>query len=90
MFYYFQGHISAGCPEVVINLHDEMSHVGLEPDSLSYNTLISACIKTKKLDVTMPFNATEGHKHVFERPVLCLYIFLSLTRIGLVYLNYCF
>ncbi|KAL9442782.1 hypothetical protein AB3S75_016198 [Citrus x aurantiifolia] len=51
-----KGHISAGCPEVVINLHDEMSHVGLEPDSLSYNTLISACIKTKKLDVTMPFN----------------------------------
>ncbi|KDO67304.1 hypothetical protein CISIN_1g043380mg, partial [Citrus sinensis] len=29
---------------------------GLEPDSLSYNILISACIKTKKLDVTMPFN----------------------------------
>ncbi|ESR63422.1 hypothetical protein CICLE_v10010499mg [Citrus x clementina] len=51
-----KGHISAGCPEVVINLHDEMSHVGLEPDSLSYNILISACIKTKKLDVTMPFN----------------------------------
>ncbi|KAK9207731.1 hypothetical protein WN944_000077 [Citrus x changshan-huyou] len=63
VFCFMKGHISAGCPEVVINLHDEMSHVGLEPDSLSYNTLISACIKTKKLDVTMPFNATEGHKH---------------------------
>lgn len=34
--------------------------------------------------------ATEGRKHVFERPVLCVYIFLSLTIIGLVYLNYCF
>ncbi|KAH9798574.1 pentatricopeptide repeat-containing protein [Citrus sinensis] len=56
VFLHNMGHISAGCPEVVINLHDEMSHVGLEPDSLSYNILISACIKTKKLDVTMPFN----------------------------------
>lgn len=50
-----KGHISAGSPEVVINLHDEMSHVGLDPDRLIYNTLISACIKTEKLDVAMSF-----------------------------------
>lgn len=50
-----KGHISAGSPEAAIKLHDEMSRVGLEPDRLSYNTLISACIKSEKLDVAMSF-----------------------------------
>ncbi|GAY44466.1 hypothetical protein CUMW_082290 [Citrus unshiu] len=71
-----KGHISAGCPEVVINLHDEMSHVGLEPDSLSYNILISACIKTKKLDVTMPFNEQlKGFRHAKDLQSLLEIVF---------------
>lgn len=52
---YFQGHINAGSPEVAIALHDEMLRVGLEPDRLTYNTLISACVRTGKLDVAMSF-----------------------------------
>lgn len=90
MFYHFQGHISAGSPEVVINLHDEMSHVGLDPDRLIYNTLISACIKTEKLDVAMSFYEQLKVASMYLKASLCLCIFLSLTRTGLVYLNYCF
>lgn len=55
MFYYFQGHINAGSPEVAIALHEEMLHLGLDPDRLTYNTLIFACVKTEKLDVAMSF-----------------------------------
>ncbi|KAL5782898.1 hypothetical protein ACOSP7_007927 [Xanthoceras sorbifolium] len=50
-----KGHISAGCPEAAITLHDEMLHLGLEPDRLTYNILIFACVKTEKLDVAMSF-----------------------------------
>ncbi|KAH9798576.1 pentatricopeptide repeat-containing protein [Citrus sinensis] len=41
---------------LICGLVNALIEAGLEPDSLSYNILISACIKTKKLDVTMPFN----------------------------------
>ncbi|TXG62370.1 hypothetical protein EZV62_013733 [Acer yangbiense] len=50
-----KGHISAGSPEVAITLHDDMLHLGLEPDRLTYNTLIFACVKATKLDVAMSF-----------------------------------
>ncbi|KAK4839745.1 hypothetical protein QYF36_024589 [Acer negundo] len=50
-----KGHISAGSPELVITLHDDMLHLGLEPDRLTYNTLIFSCVKATKLDVAMSF-----------------------------------
>ncbi|KAJ4709703.1 putative Pentatricopeptide repeat-containing protein [Melia azedarach] len=50
-----KGHINAGSPEVAIALHEEMLHLGLDPDRLTYNTLIFACVKTEKLDVAMSF-----------------------------------
>ncbi|XP_031276422.1 pentatricopeptide repeat-containing protein At5g10690 isoform X2 [Pistacia vera] len=50
-----KGHINAGSPEVVLTLHEEMLDLGLEPDRLTYNTLIFACVKSEKLDVAMSF-----------------------------------
>lgn len=54
-FYKFQGHINAGSPEVALTLHEEMLDLGLDPDRLTYNTLIFACVKIEKLDVAMSF-----------------------------------
>lgn len=54
-FHHFQGHITAKNPEAAISLHNEMSHLGLKLDRLSYNTLILACVKTGKLDVAVSF-----------------------------------
>ncbi|XP_044462915.1 pentatricopeptide repeat-containing protein At5g10690 isoform X2 [Mangifera indica] len=50
-----KGHINAGSPEVALTLHEEMLDLGLDPDRLTYNTLIFACVKIEKLDVAMSF-----------------------------------
>lgn len=44
-----------GSPESTIAMHDEILRVGLNPDRLTYNTLISACVKCNKLDAAMRF-----------------------------------
>ena len=51
----FQGYIGAGCPEDALPVHDEILELGLNPDRLTYNTLISACVKAGKLDDAMRF-----------------------------------
>ncbi|GAY44468.1 hypothetical protein CUMW_082300 [Citrus unshiu] len=59
---------------IVMNAVIEASR--LEPDSLSYNILISACIKTKKLDVTMPFNEQlKGFRHAKDLQSLLEIVF---------------
>ncbi|XVE97263.1 hypothetical protein REPUB_Repub03eG0005100 [Reevesia pubescens] len=50
-----KGYISTGCPQAAINLHDEILRLGLEPDRLTYNTLIFACAKTENLDAAICF-----------------------------------
>lgn len=50
-----KGCISAGCPQDALPVHDEMLELGLIPDRLTYNTLISACVKAGKLDAAMQF-----------------------------------
>ncbi|GKV16315.1 hypothetical protein SLEP1_g26973 [Rubroshorea leprosula] len=50
-----KGYISGGCPQAAVNMYDEIIQLGLEPDRLTYNTLIFACIKTENLDAAMQF-----------------------------------
>ncbi|XP_057960099.1 pentatricopeptide repeat-containing protein At5g10690 [Malania oleifera] len=63
-----KGYISKGCPRAALNLHGEILRQGLKPDRLTYNTLISACVKSKNLDAAMHFleemkarEQTNGH-----------------------------
>ncbi|EOY29221.1 Pentatricopeptide (PPR) repeat-containing protein / CBS domain-containing protein [Theobroma cacao] len=50
-----KGYIGAGCPQAAVNLHEEILRLGLEPDRLTYNTLIFACVKTENLDAAIRF-----------------------------------
>ncbi|KAK6116958.1 hypothetical protein DH2020_049333 [Rehmannia glutinosa] len=50
-----QGYITAGCPQAALGVHDEILRHGLNPDRLSYNTLIFACIKNENLGAAMLF-----------------------------------
>ncbi|OMO90615.1 hypothetical protein COLO4_19030 [Corchorus olitorius] len=50
-----KGYISRGCPQAAIKLHEEILRLGLEPDRLTYNTLIFACVKTQNLDAAVRF-----------------------------------
>ncbi|XP_030486649.2 pentatricopeptide repeat-containing protein At5g10690-like [Cannabis sativa] len=50
-----KGYIKAGSPESTISMHREILRLGLIPDRHTYNTLISACVKTNKLDTAMHF-----------------------------------
>ncbi|XWS72825.1 hypothetical protein CRYUN_Cryun02cG0073600 [Craigia yunnanensis] len=50
-----KGYISTGCPQAAVNLHEEILRLGLEPDRLTYNTLIFACVKTENLDAAIRF-----------------------------------
>ncbi|PIN05028.1 hypothetical protein CDL12_22430 [Handroanthus impetiginosus] len=50
-----KGYIISGCPQAALGVHDEMLRHGLNPDRLSYNTLIFACIKNDNLDTAMLF-----------------------------------
>lgn len=50
-----QGCINAGSPVGAIAMYDEILRLGLNPDRLTFNTLISACVKTDKLELAMHF-----------------------------------
>ncbi|XVF48184.1 hypothetical protein PTKIN_Ptkin03bG0170200 [Pterospermum kingtungense] len=50
-----KGYTSAGRPQAAINLHEEILHLGLEHDRVTYNTLIFACVKTENLDAAIHF-----------------------------------
>ncbi|XP_062092240.1 pentatricopeptide repeat-containing protein At5g10690 [Humulus lupulus] len=50
-----KGYIKTGSPESTITMHREILRLGLVPDRHTYNTLISACVKTNKLDTAMHF-----------------------------------
>ncbi|XP_022729905.1 pentatricopeptide repeat-containing protein At5g10690 isoform X2 [Durio zibethinus] len=50
-----KGYTSTGRPQAAINLHEEILRLGLEPDRLTYNTLIFACVKTENLDAAICF-----------------------------------
>ncbi|KAG4144892.1 hypothetical protein ERO13_D05G066800v2 [Gossypium hirsutum] len=50
-----KGYINTGCPQAAINLHEEIQLLGLEPDRLTYNTLIFACVKAENLEAAMRF-----------------------------------
>ncbi|XP_056174639.1 pentatricopeptide repeat-containing protein At5g10690-like [Syzygium oleosum] len=50
-----KGYLNSGLPQEALNVHEEMSHQGLDPDRLTYNTLIFACIKAGNLDAAMCF-----------------------------------
>ncbi|KAK6129854.1 hypothetical protein DH2020_036440 [Rehmannia glutinosa] len=50
-----KGYITAGCPQAALGVHDEILRHGLNPDRLSYNTLIFACIKNENLGAAMLF-----------------------------------
>ncbi|KAK7293672.1 hypothetical protein RJT34_16544 [Clitoria ternatea] len=50
-----KGYINSGCPNTAINLRNEILHQGIMPDRLTYNTLILACIESKRLDTAIQF-----------------------------------
>lgn len=50
-----KGCINSGLPQGAIDMHDEIVRLGLKPDRLTYNTLISACVKAGKLDAAMQY-----------------------------------
>ncbi|EFH49728.1 pentatricopeptide repeat-containing protein [Arabidopsis lyrata subsp. lyrata] len=50
-----KGYVNSESPQAAINLLDEMLRLRLEPDRLTYNTLIHACIKCGDMDVAMKF-----------------------------------
>lgn len=51
----FQGYINSESPQAAVSLLDEMLCLGLEPDRLTYNTLIHACIKCGDMVAAMKF-----------------------------------
>ncbi|KAK9946763.1 hypothetical protein M0R45_012209 [Rubus argutus] len=50
-----KGCINSGLPQGAIDMHDEIIRLGLKPDRLTYNTLISSCVKAGKLDAAMQY-----------------------------------
>lgn len=50
-----KGYISSGVPQAALAMYNEMLNVELKPDRLTYNTLISACVKINKLDAAIHF-----------------------------------
>ncbi|POO03839.1 Tetratricopeptide-like helical domain containing protein [Trema orientale] len=50
-----KGYMKTGSPESAIAMLDEILRLGLDPDRLTYNTVISSCVKTNKLDSAMHF-----------------------------------
>jgi len=63
--YIFQGYVNSESPQAAINLLDEMLRLRLEPDRLTYNTLIHACIKCGDLDAAMKFFNDMKVTHVY-------------------------
>ncbi|KAA8521414.1 hypothetical protein F0562_012094 [Nyssa sinensis] len=50
-----KGYISTGFPEAALGVHAEILRQGLNPDRLTYNTLIFACVRAEKLDAAMKY-----------------------------------
>ncbi|XP_073145429.1 pentatricopeptide repeat-containing protein At5g10690-like isoform X2 [Henckelia pumila] len=50
-----KGYIRVGCPQAAIGIHDEILRRGLNPDRVTYNHLIYACIKAGNLDAATQF-----------------------------------
>ncbi|XP_073055450.1 pentatricopeptide repeat-containing protein At5g10690 isoform X1 [Primulina eburnea] len=50
-----KGYISVGCPQAAIGVHDQILRRGLNPDKITYNHLIYACIKAGNLDAATEF-----------------------------------
>uniref|UniRef100_A0A5B7BNC4 CBS domain-containing protein n=1 Tax=Davidia involucrata TaxID=16924 RepID=A0A5B7BNC4_DAVIN len=50
-----KGYTSTGFPQAALGVHDEILRQGLNPDRLTYNTLIFACVKAEKFDAAMQF-----------------------------------
>ncbi|KAJ4835885.1 hypothetical protein Tsubulata_030865 [Turnera subulata] len=50
-----KGYINIGRPKDALALHAEILRAGLTPDRLTYNTLISACVKTQNFDAAIRF-----------------------------------
>lgn len=50
-----QGYINSGSTEAALAVYDELLRQGLEPDRLTFNTLISACVKAGNLDRAIVF-----------------------------------
>lgn len=54
-----KGYINVGCPQAAIGIHDEILRRGLNPDKITYNHLIYACIKAGNLDAATEFFRTD-------------------------------
>ncbi|KAK9097892.1 hypothetical protein Syun_024937 [Stephania yunnanensis] len=52
-----KGYINVGSPNGAFDVHEEIRRQGLKPDRLTYNTLLSACVKSGKMDAAMQFLA---------------------------------
>ncbi|KAL0327643.1 UNVERIFIED_CONTAM: Pentatricopeptide repeat-containing protein [Sesamum angustifolium] len=73
-----KGYITSGCPQAALGVHDDILRHGLNPDRLSYNTLIFACIKCENLDAAMLFfeqmkDKAQNDRHCDVSPDLVTY-----------------
>lgn len=87
-----KGYINSGLPQAALNVHEEMSHQGLDPDRLTYNTLIFACTKTGNLDAAMCFfeemkekGETNGYEVILPDAVT----YTTLLKVSFVFPYFC-
>ena len=50
-----QGYIKSNFPLGALTVKDEILRQGLKPDRLTYNTIISACVKSSEIDKAIQF-----------------------------------
>lgn len=50
-----QGYIKSNFPLGALTVKDEILRQGLKPDRLTYNTIISACVKSAEIDMAIRF-----------------------------------
>lgn len=50
-----QGYIKSNFPLGALTVKDEILRQGLKPDRLTYNTIISACVKSAEIDKAIQF-----------------------------------
>lgn len=70
-----QGYIKSNFPLGALTVKDEILRQGLKPDRLTYNTIISACVKSAENDKAIQFLEDMKVSHMLERPVLATKLF---------------
>lgn len=65
-----KGYIKSNFPLGALTVKDEILRQGLKPDRLTYNTIISACVKSAENDKAIQFLEDMKVSHMLERKKL--------------------